>query len=74
MHTATKQVRETLAATKEDKETMITITDNNIKAEYLEKHLPYRINSMLAHDLIMHRKTLAHCSLSQTTQALVKYN
>jgi hypothetical protein len=37
---------------------MRTITDDNIKTEYLEKHLPYRINSMLAHDLIMHRKTL----------------
>ena len=39
---------------------MIKITDNNIKSEYLEKHLPYRINSMLAHDLIMYRKTLPH--------------
>lgn len=39
---------------------MIAITDYNTKAEYLEKHLPYRINSMLAHDLIMHRKTLPH--------------
>jgi hypothetical protein len=39
---------------------MLTITDQTIKAEYLDKHLPYRINSMLAHDLIMHRKTQQH--------------
>jgi len=39
---------------------MITDIENNIKTEYLEKHLPYRINSMLAHDLIMYRKTLPH--------------
>lgn len=38
---------------------MLTITDQ-IKAEYLDKHLPYRINSMLAHDLIMHRKKQQH--------------
>jgi len=39
---------------------MLTVTDPTIKTEYLEKHLPYRINSMLAHDLIMYRKSLAH--------------
>lgn len=26
--------------------------------EYLKKHLPYRINNMLAHDLMLHRKKL----------------
>lgn len=36
---------------------MLTITDQALKAQYLDKHLPYRINSMLAHDLIMRRKT-----------------
>ncbi len=36
---------------------MLAITDESLKAEYLKKHLPYRINSMLAHDLIMLRKT-----------------
>ena len=39
---------------------MLTITDELLKTEYLNKHLPYRINSMLAHDLIMLRKTQAH--------------
>lgn len=38
---------------------MLAITDELLKAEYLDKHLPYRINSMLAHDLIMLRKTQA---------------
>lgn len=33
--------------------------DPILKEEYLNKHLPYRINSMLAHDLIMYRKTIA---------------
>lgn len=36
---------------------MISITDPKEKAEYLDKHLTYRINSMLAYDLIIHRKT-----------------
>ena len=36
------------------------ISDQVLKEEYLNKHLPYRINSMLAHDLIMHRKTTSH--------------
>ncbi len=36
------------------------VSDTILKDEYLNKHLPYRINSMLAHDLIMHRKTTAH--------------
>lgn len=31
----------------------------DLKQEYLNKHLPYRINSLLAHDLILHRKKLA---------------
>jgi hypothetical protein len=41
--------------------------DDNIKTEYLDKHLPYRINSMLAHDLILYRKTLPN-------YAPIKYN
>src|SRR5690348_18276134 len=36
---------------------MLIISDQTLKDEYLDKHLPYRINSMLAHDLIMRRKT-----------------
>lgn len=39
---------------------MMIISDPNLKAEYLNKHLPYRINSMLAHDLIIYRKTTSH--------------
>lgn len=30
--------------------------DNNLRQEYLDKHLPYRINSMLSPDLITHRR------------------
>jgi hypothetical protein len=32
------------------------IVDPQEKVEYLEKHLPYRINSLLAHDLMLLRK------------------
>ena len=39
---------------------MLNITDQALKNEYLNKHLPYRVNSMLAHDLIMLRKTQSH--------------
>jgi hypothetical protein len=39
---------------------MLIISDDIQRKEYLEKHLPYRINSMLAHDLIMLRKKQAH--------------
>lgn len=39
---------------------MLHVTDQNIIQEYLDKHIPYRINSMLAHDLIMHRKKQSH--------------
>jgi hypothetical protein len=30
--------------------------DENLRQEYLDKHLPYRINSMLSPDLITHRR------------------
>lgn len=30
--------------------------DNSLRQEYLDKHLPYRINSMLSPDLITHRR------------------
>lgn len=33
--------------------------DNKLRQEYLDKHLPYRINSMLAPDLINHRRGTA---------------
>jgi hypothetical protein len=39
---------------------MLHITDQKIIKEYLDKHIPYRINSMLAYDLIMHRKKQNH--------------
>ncbi|MBS0299939.1 MAG: hypothetical protein JSR32_08445 [Proteobacteria bacterium] len=39
---------------------MLHITDQSIVQEYLNKHIPYRINSMLAHDLIMRRKKQNH--------------
>lgn len=32
------------------------IADPQERTEYLQKHLPYRINSMLAHDLLLWRK------------------
>lgn len=35
---------------------MLLIEDDLIRKEYLEKHIPYRINSMLAHDLLLLRK------------------
>jgi len=32
------------------------VLDSNLRQEYLDKHLPYRINSMLSPDLITHRR------------------
>lgn len=34
-----------------------------LKNEYLNKHLPYRLNSLMAHDMMLHRKELPQYDL-----------
>jgi|KBSSwiStaDraftv2_1062776.scaffolds.fasta_scaffold686952_1 hypothetical protein len=38
------------------------IMDNHVRQEYLNKHLPYRINSLLSPDLIEHRRNTSSSS------------
>ncbi len=38
----------------------LLMMENELFEEYLNKHLPYRINGLLAHDLILYRKKLAN--------------